>query len=316
MNRNGLLRFTQVFRKPINMDMIITSTSIVQLCSKMAALSSNQANLSTTDFLNIANMVTTVLVSEVLAAREEYLIFIDTVPVVAGQTNYRIPYRAVNGEVRHLWYENAAGARTRLYPKSIEDMENYSALTVGQPDGFYVLGNHIVLLPTPNTTGSLVMAYPFQPNLLVDGTTTQTVLSKTTNSVTVPNVPTNFVNGALYDIIDNLSGNGIVYYDLVGSIAGNVINFPVAIPNVAVGNYIALAGQSPVPMIPECGHALLLETTIMRVEMVRGNASRVKNSTTIVQDARKAWDGLLNNRIVSKAHPAGSGGAQFPQRPW
>lgn len=298
--------------------MIITSTNIVQLCSKLAALSSNQANLSSEDFLNFANMTITVLVSEVLGAREEYLIYSDVVPVTQGKTTYRIPYRAVNGEVRHLWYESQAGSRMRLYPKSIEDMENYTALTIGEPTGFYVMGNNIVLLPTPDVDGSLVMAYPFRPNLLVDAMTTQSILTVDTvnNNITVPNIPANFTNGAKYDVIDHQSGNGIVYYDLVGSISGTTINFPTSIQNVQVGNYVALAGQSPVPMIPEEGHPLLLETTVMRVEMVRGNSTRVKNSTLIIQDARKAWEGLLNNRIVSKAHPAGSGGAQFPLRPW
>jgi hypothetical protein len=296
--------------------MIITSTQIVQLCAKMAALSSNQANLSTSDFLNFANMISTVLVSEILGAREEFLIYSDSVPVSIGQASYRIPYRAVNGIVRHLWFEDGIGTRTRLYPKSVEDMENYTSLATGQPTGFYVMGNYIVLLPTPNVAGNLVMAYPFRPNLLVDATTTQSILATTTNSVTVPNIPGNFTNGALYDIIDNLSGNGIIYYDQLGSISGNTINFANPIPNAETGHYIALAGQSPVPMLPEEAHALLLESTILRTEMVRGNPARVKNSVTVIQDARKAFEALLNNRIISKAHPAGSGGAQYPQRPF
>jgi hypothetical protein len=257
------------------------------------------------------------LVSEILNAHEEYLIYSESVPVTSGTTNYRIPYRAVNGEVRHLWYEDHTGTRTRLYYKDIRDVENYNAVhSLGTPDSFYVMGNSIVLLPTPNVSGLLCIAYPFRPNLLVDNSTVQTVLSHSQNAITVPNMPANFVNAALYDIIDHQSGNGILYYDLQGFIAGNTISFLQDIPNVSLGNYIALAGQSCVPMIPEEGHPLLLETIVMRVEMIRGNAARVKNSATVIQDVRKAWDALLNNRIVSKAHPAGSGGAQAPMRPW
>lgn len=296
--------------------MQITSTQIVALCSKLATLSSNQAGLQTADFLNFANMVQTVLVAEILEAREEFLIYQDTVPVIAGQGAYRIPYRAVNGIVRHLWLEDATGRRTRLYRKSIEDMECFNSTDTGTVSGFYVMGNSIVLLPTPSTPGNLIMAYPFRPNLLVDGFTTQSITSVGSNSVTLPNIPSNFVSNINYDIIDNLSGNGIVYYDLLGTISGNTITFDQTIPLAVAGQYIAQAGQSPIGMIPEEGHPLLLETTVLRVEMVRGNASRIKNSTTVIQDARKAWDALLNNRVISKAHPAGSGGAQYPLRPW
>jgi hypothetical protein len=298
--------------------MIVNSTQIVALCSKLGALSSSQANLQASDFLAFSNLVISTLVGEVLGAREEYLVFQDVLPVTAGQTSYRIPYRAVNGEVRHLWFEDGSGSRFRLYAKAIEDMENYLTTSTGYPDGFYVMGNNIELMPPPNVNGTLVMAYPFRPNLLVDATTTQSVIAvdKVNNIVTVPNIPPNFINGALYDLIDHLSGNGIVHYDLVGSISGNTISFPTPIPDVAVGNYIAQAGQSPVPMIPEEGHPLLLEMTVLRTEMVRGNQARVKNSSAIIQDARKSWEALLNNRIVSKAHPAGSGGAQYPLRPY
>lgn len=297
--------------------MLISSTSIIQMCSKLAALSSNQAGLASLDFLNLANLVMMVLTSELLAAREEYLIYSESLPVTAGDATIRIPYRAVNGEIRHLWFEDGTGTRTRLWGQAIEDMEDYQTGVLGSPRGFYVMGNQIVLLPTPDTNGSLVVAYPFRPSTLVDSSTTQTITGIASNVVTLPNMPANFVSGALYDIIDHTSGNGIVYYDLVGTISGSTITFPIPVsPNASIGNFIALASQSPIPMLPEEGHGLLLETTVLRLEMIRGNAARIKNSSAVVADARKAWDMLLLNRVVSKAAPAGSGGPQFPMRPF
>ena len=297
--------------------MIITSTTIVQLCTKLCALSSNQAGLGTADFLSLANLVMSVLTSELLAAREEYLVWSESLPVVAGDATTRIPYRAVNGELRHLWFEDGTGARTRLDARNIEDMENYATTDTGAPDGFFLMGNQIVLMPPPMAAGNLIVAYPFRPNQLVDPSTTQTIASVTGNVVTVANVPSVFTSGALYDIIDHTSGNPIMYYDQVGTISGNTITFVNNVgTNAVVGNYVCLANQSPVPMIPEEGHTLLLEMTVLRLEMIRGNQARIKNSTAVVQDARKAWDLLLMNRVVSKAKATGAGGQQFPLRPW
>jgi hypothetical protein len=297
--------------------MIITSTQIVQMCTKLSALSSNQAGLVTADFLSFANLIMSVLTSELLAAREEYLIYQESLAVVTGDATVRVPYRAVNGEIRHLWFEDSTGARTRLDARTIEDNENYNANDTGPPDGFYIMGNQIVLQPPPSLNGSLVVAYPFRPNQLVDASTTQSISVIAGNVVTVPNIPSNFITGGLFDIIDNASGNAIVYYDQVGTISGNTITFPVNVSlNAVVGNYVCQANQSPVPMLPEEGHTLLLETTVLRLEMIRGNAARIKNSTAIVTDARKAWDLLLLNRVVSKAKATGAGGQQFPLRPW
>jgi hypothetical protein len=295
--------------------MILTSNDIVLFCQQLGALSSNQAGLGTTDFLRLTNLVMMSLTSELLQAAEEYLIYQEAIPVTAGNGVYRVPYRSVNTEVRHLWFEDSTGARTRLFGRTIEDVENYTASTVGYPDSFYLMGNSLVLLPTPNVGGNLQIAYPFRPNQLVDQSTCQQVSAVASPTITVPNLPTNFVTGALYDIIDHRSGNNILYYDMVGTVSGNSVTFNSAIPNAAVGNWVALAGQSPVPMLPEEGHGLLLETVVMRIEMLRGNAARVKNSGIIIQDARKAWNMLLLNRIVSKPKAAGSGG-QLPSRPW
>lgn len=305
-----------LFNKPINTGMILTSTQLAQLASKWAALSSNQANLSTEDFLTVTNLIVSTLTAECLTAREEFLLYEEKTAVTPGTNQYRIPYRAVNGEIRHIWFEDATGNRTRLYGYEVEDIENFAVNTQGAPGGFFVMGNTVNLLPIPNVQGNLVFVYPFRPNMLTDQVNTQAVLTTATSSVTVANMPTTFTNGALYDIIDHLSGNGIVYYDLVGSVSGTTVSFAIPIPLVAVGNWIALAGTSPVPMLPEEGHPLLLETTIMRLEMIRGNTARVKNSSAMVQDARKQWDALLNNRVVSKAHTAGGGGPQRPLRPW
>jgi hypothetical protein len=295
--------------------MILTSNDIVLFCQQLGALSSNQAGLGTTDFLRLTNLVMMSLTSELLQAAEEYLIYQEAIPVTAGNGVYRVPYRSVNTEVRHLWFEDSTGARTRLFGRTIEDVENYTASTVGYPDSFYLMGNSLVLLPTPNVGGNLQIAYPFRPNQLVDQSTCQQVSAVASPTITVPNLPTNFVTGALYDIIDHRSGNNILYYDMVGTVSGNSVTFNSAIPNAAVGNWVALAGQSPVPMLPEEGHGLLLETVVMRIEMLRGNAARVKYSGIIIQDARKAWNMLLLNRIVSKPKAAGSGG-QLPSRPW
>lgn len=299
--------------------MLISSTDIVSMCAKLGALSANQAGLQPADFLNLANLVMMTMTSELYAAREDYLTYTEKLPIVGLQAYYRVPPRALNGNIRHLWFEDIDGTRGRLFVKALEDIEFYNATATGtSPNAYMMHGNDIVLLPTPaNSRGNLVVSYPFRPNQLVDATTCQQITLITGQTVTVSNIPTNFGN-VLYDIIDHRSGNGIVAYDLLGSVnvAARTITFTGDISKVQVGNWLALAGQSPYAMIPEEGHPLLAETTVLRVEMLRGNKARIANSSSIVQDARRAWDALLLSRVLSKPMPAGSGGAQFPLRPW
>jgi hypothetical protein len=285
----------------------------VQTCAKVAALSTNQANLATSDFLTFANLVVDGLASEILAAREEFLLFQDSLAVTAGQQGYRIPYRALNGIIRHMWFEDGTTNRWYLYPLAIESIENYATNEAGTPHGFFVQGNQIMLLPTPNISGTLQMIYPFRPSNLVDVSTTATITAINGSTVTFANMPTNFASGLQYDIIDHLAGNGIVGYDLPAVVSGNTLIFANLPANAAVGNYVALAQQSPVPMLPDEADPLLLEMTVLRIEIIRGNPARIKNSAALVQDKRKGFDQLLANRIISKPHPTGGMSPMLPQ---
>jgi len=292
---------------------MLTTSTIVQLCAKTAALSSNQAGLTTADFLALGDLVVSTLASEIMAAREEHLIFSETIPVTIGNPMVRIPYRALNGIVRHLWYEDGSGSRQRLWPRSIEQMDDYSVNSSGSPDSFYVMGNYLAMLPTPDRNGNLIVAYPFRPSSLTDASNAQQISAIVGNTITVPNIPASWVSGAQFDVIDHKAGNAILGYDLIGSISASTITFPRVVPNMQIGNFIAPAGFTPVPMLPEEAHNLLLEQIVLRIEIIRGNAQRIKNSASIVQDARRAFDGLLANRIISKPHAAGGTSPHLPR---
>lgn len=297
--------------------MIITTSIIVTQCKKLGALSSNQAGLTNDDFLTYANLAMDELLADIMAVREDYILFVDAIPVTAGNDTYRIPYRAIASTARHVWFVDSGGSRRKLGAKYPENIEDYAvAAQSDTPDGVFVMGNSLVLLPVPDLPGTLEVMYPFNPNQLVDSTTTTTItaVNTLTNTITLNSAPSALVTGA-FDIIDHLSGNGIIYYDIQGTVTGSQIIFNQAVPRIAVGNYVALAGQAPVPMIPEVAHPLLLEMTVLRIEILRGNANRIKVQQTKVDGMHKTLIALIGqSRIVSKAHPVGGGNPMLPMR--
>lgn len=295
--------------------MIITTAQIVLQCQKLGTLSANQAGLTTSDILFYANLIAADVTAEILKTREEYLIYEDSISVVAGTANYRVPYRSMGGTIRHLWFEDASGSRTRLNPRFEENIEDFTTTDASAPSGFYMFGNFIVLLPTPNIIGNLIVTYPFRPNLLVDSSTTTSITVVTSpTSMNVSNASALGSGSVILDVIDHRSGNGIVAYDQPATISGSTLTFTNAIATAAVGNYVARTNESPVYMAPEETHTLLLESTVLRIEELRGNTSRMKASTARVAQAQQTCRDLLNRRVVSKPHPTGGGNPLQPRR--
>jgi hypothetical protein len=254
--------------------------------------------------------------SELVAQNENFLVYQDTITATAGQALYRLPYRALGGALTHIVWQNPDGSRNPVSRQELQDIDSFNANDQTTPGRFYITNNYINILPTPTVSGSLIVFYPFLPSPLVveSAAPAITAINYATNTVTVGNVPSNFITGIKYDVIDHLQGNGIVYYDLVGNISGSTIVFTQAIPNVNVGNYLAVAQQSPVPMVPEVLHKYVVELTVARIEIQRGSTERAKLAGAIIQDIKQRLPLLVGNRLKSK--PKTLGGMSPFRRGW
>jgi hypothetical protein len=296
--------------------LILTSSAIVAQIQNYAGLGINQAGLTSAQIMQYATLEMEWMCSEIIGQNENFLVYQDSIPATAGQALYRFPYRAIGGVLNHIAWENTDGSKNILDRAELQDTDWFNATDETFPQRFYVTGNYINILPTPTINGTLEVFYPFMPSPLTIESACPAIISVdyASNSVTVASAPSNFANQINYDIIDHLPGNGIVYYDLLGSVSGNTITFPQAIPNVQVGNYIAQAQQSPVPMVPEVLHKYVVELTAARIEIQRGSTERAKLAAAVIQDIKQRLPLLIGNRLKSK--PKSVGGLNPFRRIW
>lgn len=287
--------------------MILTSSAIISQIQNYAGLSINQAGLTSAQLLQYATLEMEWMCSEIISQNENFLTYQDSIAASANQTLYRFPYRSVGGVLTHLAWVNGNGSKNILDRAEIQDTDNFNTSDQDTPHRFYVTGNYLNILPTPTIAGTIEIFYPFMPSMLVMESSCPAITSVnyTTRTVTVNSAPTNFQTGIKYDLIDHLAGNGIVYYDLLGTLSGNTISFTQPITNVQVGNYIAQAQQSPVPMVPEVLHKYVVELTATRIEVQRGSTERAKLAAAIIQDIKQRLPLLIGNRLKSKPKTVG-----------
>lgn len=244
------------------------------------------------------------LVPQLLAARENYFLYPYTQAIVSGTATYRVPNRAIGVKLKAVQLVDNSGNIANIPEISYEDRGNYTNSSSNTPV-FYFQGNSVVLVPTPATTGQYTLSTPFfiRPNSLVPVASCAKITVIAGSTITVASTPSTFVSGISVDFIKADGGFECAAIDrAVTTVAGTTFTMTVAPPStLAVGDYIALAGESPIPQLPAELHPLLsLRVTAIALEAL-GFVNEMAAVQKKLEAAQKAVESLLTPRSDGSA---------------
>lgn len=253
------------------------------------------------------------------SSRAEYLVYTDTQTVVSGQAAYRMHPRAVGGTLRNVYWKDAAGNPTRLRELSMDEVEQIGNSTTGNtPFGYYVRNYYVVLVPTPNVAGSVELPYYARPNRLVLPTAVGVVdavdnLGGGRALVQIPDDPPvsdQLAAAPRIDIIRATPGFETLLVNTapttVSGGGGSPVAFDVSGVDglVAVGDYVCLPGEAPVPQVPVELHGLLAARTARRLVKAVGDDRYQALSEDVAELEAMARD-WLTQRVAGQTQQAG-----------
>lgn len=232
-------------------------------------LPNTQETLADTDYLALANdELQSYIVPLILRAREEYLVTSTDITVVAGTQSYPIPSRAVGGKVRNVQISDATSSTTYRQLARVEPEQCPDVGSSGDMWGYYFQGNNIVLSSSPTSGGTLRVTYHLMPNELVAVaqcapiTSIASLSSKILTATAVSGWATAATN---YDIVKAKPGFDTYELENSATRSSNTFTFTSALDtNIVVGDYVCLAGESPIPQIPQALHPLLAHRVVLR----------------------------------------------------
>lgn len=280
-----------------------TSDSLIAQVQRRGMIPTSSNTLATADFLSFINdEIQTFIVPFLMSVREEFFVTYQDVSVTAGVSAYPIPERAIGSKLRDV--QRLSGSTyvpmSRLEPERIaRDAIDGS----GTPEGYFFRGNNVVLWPTPSSTLSLRLFYFIRPNRVVALTETTTVAtSPGSGAVTIAAAPSGFSAGATsYDIIKPTApGFECRAIDQSATRSSTTLTFSATPTGLVVGDYVALAGETPVPQIPAELHPLLAQRVVVRALQALGAPQSAEAEAT-AERMRLAAHGLLSPRSEGSA---------------
>jgi len=201
---------------------------------------------------------------------EEFLHVRHDQALVASQSEYPLPARCAAEALKMVCLDaDGSGVFTPLARVEPERANRRTSELSGGVVCYYLEDDAVVLVPAPaaGVSGSLRFVYLNRPNLPVVGTAAAevTAIDTGTRAVTCrladqssATVPATFTSSETYDLIKGTPGFRSLGVDLAATVASNVLTFTATLPSsLAVGDFVALAGQSPVVQLPAEMHPLL-----------------------------------------------------------
>ncbi len=286
--------------------MIYQSDLLLTQIKQKAAITTGMLGFTDADILNIATRRLQIdIASQIIQKKEEYLLQEAIVPLTASEDYYRIPYRAIGSSIRHIYFvANNSTQRyslNRLYHEDLEAFNQTNSNAI--PSGFILEGSWIRLVPSVSASpsGSLYIEYFFRPNQIVPNIYARQITNVSGQTVTFASMPSQLSSQTKFDIINHISGNEIIQFDVAGTVAGNQITFTdTLLPDVVIGNWVSATQTSPVPMIPEEFQELLIAITVLDIQNLRGNQAGIQVAMGDVQALMKAVETLTIQRVQSK----------------
>lgn len=285
-----------------------TSELIATIKTK-ALVPTNQSTFTNAQILKIADEELQMgIVPLIKEAREEYFVTYEDYTLVTGQKEYQIPSRAVGSTLSDIIIIDTQG--NSMY--SVPLLEASQVPDRNDPFGFntgiiaYLQANNVVLNPAPDSFvgGYLRLKYVERRNNLVETSAAGRIdaINTSLNQVTLGNVPSTFNTQQIYDFVKAKPGFDNLDTDVaVTGISGSVFTFSSLPSNLSVGDYLCLAGESPVPQIPVEFHMVLAQRVIVRMLEALGDTNGVQIARSQLESLQRSALKLITPRVMGEA---------------
>ena len=292
---------------------IITGDKMIDSVRKRTMCPDDTAIFTDDDILDILDEEMNVQVLDKLVRLhgENLTVSVDIPRNSSG--NYSIPHRALGNKLRDV---SLVSGNTiyEMSQVSIGELPDYSngSDTYSQLDLFYMENNKVKLITSTRSYDTIRMRYYLRPNFLtklekagiISSIVKDTVLGTITLSLS--QVGSAFTESETYDIIGKNTPNKIKAMDLItsslttgstGVIVFSIEDVGEALDDIEVGDYVSIAGETPVPNIPTEMHPLLAQATAIQILEGLGDTEALQNAVARIDKMVIAVQTLIDARV-------------------
>ncbi len=282
-----------------------TTTELLASIRRKGHIPPSQTPFQDADLLALADdEILTAIMRQTKSVRENFYV----APFdsdLNSQGLYDVNSRAVGAGMIDLWLVNGTQVQ-QIGRTELNEQFGTDTSPTGYW-GYYLQANQFCVRPVP-TAGVVRQFVMVRPNLLVATTAAAqvTAVDLGTNTLSFSSLPTTFVTGTVFDSVKDQPHFGWNFIDKVGTVSGTDVSFsalptkPDGSSEVAVGDWLALAGQTPVPQVIVEMRPLLVQRVVVKYYEIQGYKDKFKIASEKLKEMEKDVFELINPRVADE----------------
>lgn len=295
------------------MSTILTSSRLINSIKRRAMTPNDQNTFSDEDFLDMLNEEMQYFgVQHLLSTYEEYLVEYIDYDLKKDVQEYEIPSRAIGNKLRAVFFVDTGGNFYELSRIALEDLPQFVDYNTGYSSYnnslFYIQNNKIILIDEVpfSDKGKLRMYFYLKPSKLVKESDVATITNFDTSTglVTVTGFQDDFNNLPTLDFVKAKSPNKVVNFNITPTsvnASAKTLTFDTDdLPSdLSNGDYVTIAGESPVPQLPEELHGILAQRVAVSSLESLGDFEAMKIAQQRLQMMEQSTLSIIDNRVES-----------------
>lgn len=251
------------------------------------------------DYLVLFNMAMHVEINPLmLKLNEDY--FLETKDyTISPDDTYRLPRRMIS--IRDIKLVDSSGNVTPLD-------RNYEEDRPSERTGYYISRNSIEL-SSDITSGTLRVKFFARPSKLVATSACGQIesIDAGTNQVVVAAAPSTFTTDTLVDFVQNENPYDLLSMDqTLSNISGTTLTFASLPDDLVAGDWVTLANQSPVPLVPEELHTVLVQAGLV-TSLSSKKDKALEVEMAVLKEMKENVINLLDPRVQNNSTKFRSG---------
>jgi hypothetical protein len=274
-----------------------TTDDLVDNIKLIGHVPTGNSTFTNANLINLANRELQLpIMKQILSTRGGYYLTYEDYEA-AQDGLYVIPANAIAGALANV---ELIQSPTIVPVNLIEESEQFSTNSPTSTSyGFFMRGNYVQILPTP-PIGVTRLWFFKRPSQLISTSLASQITAINGAVYTVDSVPSVLTVGKTIEVLGDQPPFNILGEGEIASIDGTDIELDAAVTSVAVGDWIALQGQTPIPQIPVEFRPLLEQRVVSKVYELQGYLDKKAASDKALEELEQATFSLITPRVKSQ----------------
>ena len=270
------------------------TTLLVSNVQSVGHIPLSNSTFTSPEIINLANReLQTALISQICSIREGYyLTYHDFVLNSTGR--YTIPSQAIGAALDAV---QIVIEPSILNVNRLEHAEQFSTIAPATTTyGYFISGNTVNIMPNP-TFGVVRLWFNRRPNALTAVSAASLITAIAGNVLTVSSLPSTFLVGSNINLCQDQPNFDVLTETTISAIAGTSVTLTDISTDLAVGDWLCLADQTPVPQIPVEFRPLLEQRVVVKIYELQGYLDKMKAAGSMLERMEKDTFKLISPRV-------------------